>query len=499
MNNKNNQNFHLLNSDIADMANARSLSKSGKAIIVKTVVSALSVIIIVMTGLLGLSSITERKESRNKFAGFYKQEEDFDVLLIGSSHVLNGVFPQKLWSEYGIVSYNMGGHGNRMPLNYWVLKNALEYTTPKVVVVDCYMLGLDDKYESVEQIHISADHIPYSSTKKAMIEDLIGEERQNDFLWEFSTYHHRWNDLKEEDFKPVTSLEKGAESRINVAVPSQRIPVEPTDYIEEETLGIKYLCKILEECKERGIQVLLTYLPFPDSTGWQRESNTAGLIAKEYGVDFIDFNTLWEQVNPITDFADKDSHMNPLGAAKITSYLGKYLVEHYGIRDYRENSNYYHWHEDYEEYRLHKLQLIKEQEELKNYLMMLADDDISWGIYLKPGNVLYEYPVVISLLEQLGIDYQNLPQEDYFIVKDKGLGKEHVLKLFETITTGFGDFHLYYNDDGHLELTSSVGDSMIITYSDIAIMVFDHERGSIVDQKSFPIKNQEKELMAEKK
>ena len=421
----------------------------------KSLYFILSVFCLVAAGLWGLGIVTERKESRNKFAGFYKEKEDFDVLFIGSSHVLNGVFPQLLWEEYGIVSYNMGGHGNRMALNYWVLKNALEYTTPKCVVVDCYMLGLNDMYESIEQVHISSDHIPYSSTKKEMIEELIGEERKNDFLWEFSTYHHRWNDLKEEDFKVMTSLEKGAESRINVAVPSEKITVGPEEYLEEETLGIQYLHRILEECKGKSIPVLLTYLPFPDSTGWQKESNTAALIAEEYGADYLDFNTLWKIVNPITDFADKDSHMNPLGASKITSYLGSYLTKHFHIPDRREDSKFYHWQEEYEAYRKQRLETIKEQEELKNYLMMLASDDISFGIYLKPGNVLHEYPEVISLLNQLGIDYQNVPKEDYFIVKDRGLGKEHVLKLFETISTNFGHFHLFYNDDGHLELAST--------------------------------------------
>ena len=93
--------------------------------IIKSSIFILSVFCLVAAGLWGLGIVTERKESRNKFAGFYKEKEDFDVLFIGSSHVLNGVFPQLLWEEYGIVSYNMGGHGNRMALNYWVLKNVI--------------------------------------------------------------------------------------------------------------------------------------------------------------------------------------------------------------------------------------------------------------------------------------------------------------------------------------------------------------------------------------
>ena len=104
--------------------------------ILSAIISFVIVGLLVVCGLSGLSDITERKESKNKFSDFYEQEENYDVLFIGSSHVLNGVFPMELWKDYGIVSYNLSGHGSRGAVNYWILKNALEYTTPKLVVID---------------------------------------------------------------------------------------------------------------------------------------------------------------------------------------------------------------------------------------------------------------------------------------------------------------------------------------------------------------------------
>ena len=48
----------------------------------------------------------ERKYSYSKYYDFYKQQQDFDVLFLGTSHVLNAVYPMELWRDYGIVSYN---------------------------------------------------------------------------------------------------------------------------------------------------------------------------------------------------------------------------------------------------------------------------------------------------------------------------------------------------------------------------------------------------------
>lgn len=468
--------------------------------VIKLIISTLVVLGMIVCGIIYFSDVTERKDSREKFDDFY-QSENIDVLFLGSSHVLNGIFPMELWNEYGIVSYNMAGHGNRMILNYWVLMNALEHTTPKLVVLDAYMLSLEDKLSGLEQLHISADHIPYSQTKVDMINALVNEEdRKMEFLWKFSTYHNRWNELKACDFQTVCTPEKGAESRINVAVPVEVTCLE-SDYKipEEDGLGVEYACKIIEECQERGIEVLVTYLPFPDNTGWQRESNRMADIAEEYKVDFLDYYTLLEQVNVNTDFYDSDSHMNPSGARKITSYVGNYIMQHYEIEDQRENELYSDWHTDYEVYAEFKKNNIRIEEELKNYLMLLSDKNFSFGIYIKPWNTIASYPVLVELLAGMGITLAEMPNEDIFIVVDNQTNERKELRLFETLKTRFGEFSLFYNDDGHLELTNSEAESMIITYSDIAIVVFDNSDLSFVNQEKFSVQKAELEFKKDKK
>ncbi|MBR5578749.1 MAG: hypothetical protein IKW28_07120, partial [Lachnospiraceae bacterium] len=333
--------------------------------IIKNSICLLAVILLVIGGLVVGSEILERKDSKNKFSQFYGDNREYEVLFFGQSHVLNGIFPMELWKDYGITSYNMAGHGNRMPLNFWVIKAALEHTTPKVVVLDTAMVGFDDKATSLEQLHISLDAIPYSDVKEEMIRDLVEEEdRRMDFLWKFSTYHNRWNDLKEEDFQPSFTVEKGAESRINVAEPANNLETV-NSWEKGETLGSEYLERILVLCEEKNIPILLTYLPFPDDTGWREEVELARLVAEKYEADFLDYDTLFPLVNIFTDFYDRDSHMNPSGAKKITAYLGEYLTANYGLEDHRRDSSYDLWWKEYQEYYEFKLENLKKEEELK--------------------------------------------------------------------------------------------------------------------------------------
>lgn len=108
---------------------------------IKAVISCIITVSLTVCFLFHLTDLMERKSSDVKYSDFFKQDEDFDVLFMGSSHVINAVYPMELWDDYGIVSYNFGGHANQMPTTYWVMENALEYTNPKVVVIDCCLLA----------------------------------------------------------------------------------------------------------------------------------------------------------------------------------------------------------------------------------------------------------------------------------------------------------------------------------------------------------------------
>ncbi len=404
--------------------------------ILKRAVSCIAVLLLTAGMLVFLADLTERKASREKYADFFAQEQDFDVLFMGSSHVINAVYPMELWNDHGIVSYNFGGHSNQLATTYWVMKNALDYTSPKLMVIDCMGITSERKSsDAFSMLHQSFDAFPLSATKMRAVWDLLddpgmdalidkGEARDGDetrtklgLLWEFSVYHARWNELTQDDFEPSATLEKGAESRIGV-YPTSYEHYDLYQKLESGDVGEEYLRRMIEDCRAKGIDVLLLYLPFPASAKQQQEAEYTEKLALEYGVNYINF--LEEDlVDYGIDYFDADSHVNPSGARKITEYLGRYIKEHYDIPDRRLDSAYGSWNEDYSAYTDMKDRNLAQQTSLYNYLMLLAGDDLDIAMDAYDPAV-FQDALVQKLMQNLHVDVQQLGEETDVVLIHEG-------------------------------------------------------------------------------
>ena len=376
-----------------------------------------------------LSNLLQRKDSVNRYRPFLEQDADFDVLFLGSSHTMNDVYPMELWRDYGIVSYNLGGPANRLATTYWVMKNALDYTSPKLMVVDGFFLGYEIKTDfRMEFVHSSLDGFPLSLTKIIMLLDLMNdpaydtaedkEERTLlNMLWKFRLYHERWADNNTDWFTTDWNREKGAEAQIGIAVPREIAnESERKGQFEGDSVSIQYLRRIISECQSKGIEVLLTYLPFPAAQVDWHEANRLYEIADEYGVNYINFLDT-DIVDFSTDCYDSSAHLNASGARKVTNYLGRYIMEHYDIADQRDNPLYSSWHEDYADYEKLKTEWLKQQTALDRYLMLLADRH--YDVFIEVDNpVLWMDQKYVNLARNLGADVSQLEGKTGFIVID---------------------------------------------------------------------------------
>ncbi|MCI5903493.1 MAG: hypothetical protein MRZ74_13340 [Blautia sp.] len=358
---------------------------------------------LILGGLKYLTDITQRKDSDYKYGPFFAEKNDFDVLFLGTSHVMNGIFPMELWNDYGITSYNFGGHDNYLPTSYWVLKNALDYTSPEVVVIDCLTLRKETKTsDNISYVHQSLDAFPLSLNKFRAVQDLIAPECRPEFLWDFIAYHSRWEELEEQDFSPVYTLEKGAESRIAVGVPQYYEKADRSEKTADGTVTSIYLRNMIQECKDRGIQVLLTFLPFPADKDRQMEANLAYDIAAECQVPYLNFLDMEKIIDYAIDCYDANSHLNPSGARKVTSYLGAYLQEQYALTDHREDPSYAQWNADYDAYMDFKLQNLSASDNVFTYLMLLYDPNLGFDIRINRDSPLLENHVFQHLIQNPG-------------------------------------------------------------------------------------------------
>ena len=368
-------------------------------------------VVLLCVVLTGVSRLVERKASRNQFGPFLDQPEQYDVLFFGDSSFVNCLFPMELWEDYGIPGYNLSCYGNTMPVNYWVMINALDYADPEVIVLAVNDVQKDLKVTgSSSDLHTAFDFFPLTRRKIQALEDLMDDpyavdddgNRYMDMKWEYyftlGKYHSRWNDLHQSDFTGTPNVQKGADMMIDVAPMTDYNIIDDDQYGEEIGVGYMYLRRIIEACQAREKRILLVHLPHLASEKAQMSANTVSSIAEEYGVDYIDFVRMDSVVDYATDCYDLAAHLNPSGGWKVTDYIGQYLHERYGLADRRGDPAYAHWQTAQQDYAAYKRGRISAQSRLKELLAMLHDDSFSASIAVRAHADLYWDDQVLALL-----------------------------------------------------------------------------------------------------
>lgn len=436
----------------------------------------------------------ENKESSGKYEPFFEQEEDFNVLFFGSSHVKYSVFPMELWGHYGIVSYNMGIEGQTLPATYWQMKNVLDYTSPELIVIDCYFLSKTSKL--YDRMHPTWDGLPLSQSKIEAICDILNEEETDatpmEFFWDYILYHNRWDELQEADFNEEhVSTAKGCGYLTEIETGHEVTKISRENKLEENTIAIEYLEKMIQDCLDSGIDVLLTYLPFPAGEDFQKEANRVYDIAEKYDVNYINFLDL-DLVNDKTDYADY-GHLNLSGGRKVTEYLGQYIAEHYDITDQRTNETYCEWHADYADYRNEKSMNFKNFTSLDYYLLLLTDRDFLTFIEIHDPEILRN-DYYIDLFQNIGINKDNISEStDLFIIQSEGPQISYLDNFTETdkdIASEFGRVRKVSAEDGTYRVYLDGQEVYAITSeqdlaAEIRIVVMDKDTHEMIDQSYF--------------
>ncbi|MCM1155633.1 MAG: hypothetical protein NC314_02420 [Roseburia sp.] len=435
-----------------------------------------------------------RQPNRDDIYTFFEdQKEDYEVLFFGSSHVKYGISPMELWHDYGIVSYNMGIESQVLPTTYWQMENILEYSTPKLVVIDCYYLS--ELHKINERAHNSLDIFPLSRTKINAVFDLLKNEETElthmEFLWDYSFYHNSWNELEMSDFVQNNTSRKGAGYIVEIETGHEMTEIPGESKLEEDMIGVEYLKRMIEDCQNRGIDVLLTYLPFPAGELPQKEANTVYDIAARYGVNYINFLDM-DLLNYDTDCSD-DNHINLSGCRKVTDYLGKYIMEHYDVADQRGNDAYSIWHADYADYHNKMILEIQRLESLDYRLLYLFDKDFLAFIEIYDPEI-WDNDYYVNLFENLGINRENITKDtDFFVIQNAGQQVDCLdsFKDFDKdIISEYGKIQIFSSENGTYGVYLDGNELYVVTPeqdsdTDIRIVIVDKNTKEVIDQSCF--------------
>ena len=362
------------------------------------------------------------------YEGFFASEKNsYDVLFVGTSHVLYGISPMEIYKQNRITSYNLGTSGQPMDGTLAVLEEAFQNQSPKVVVLDASSLFTDEEHELDSMWRFIMDSMPFGVPKikyahvyASFFADTSGEFDVNEYLQRFASvflpiieYHDRFDELNSNDVSDVPGIEEyyTAGYFLQTFHESSGVTVEKMN----ETLAeneknakvydhnVEVLLQIKELCEKHHAKLLLTKVPAIAQVKWYTGAWTKARyeavkkVAMEHNLVYFDL--LYDghlDIDVETDFTDGGAHLNYLGSKKTSDFLGDYLKSQYELEEiklYAFDANM----EGYDE--LTKLALLQLTFDQKDYEMRLKSFSGVTLDYTKSGFCLKDNETSLILDE----------------------------------------------------------------------------------------------------
>lgn len=305
-------------------------------------------------------------DTNARYHAFYKAEPEntWDGVLLGSSVVDRAWAAPLAWHEQGIALYAMSIDSLPLPFVTSVMKEVRKKQDTNFFIID--LRGLRSSKLELQEFKIRrlTDNMEFSKNRNDTLKKAFDYvEKYNvdksflddklSFYIPFIKYHSRWNQLTKEDFlKPETKM-KGVYMADAFKIRATKKPRITSKVGELTDLQTDILTEILEYGKKNDLQLLFTVLPAPLAVSAQHQMNKAFEIIDSYGYNVLNFNNeeIYKEMDLdfSTDFYNT-LHLNSKGARKVTSYLSKYIVDTYNIKDKRGEESYKSWDEAWNVY-----------------------------------------------------------------------------------------------------------------------------------------------------
>ena len=276
---------------------------------------------------------------------YYREKTSHDVVFIGDCEVYECFTPPTLWQEYGITSYVRGSAQQLIWQSYYLMEETLKRENPKAVVFNVLAIKYG-KPQSEAYNRMTLDGMEWSQSKISAIQASMTEgEDFLSYVFPLLRFHSRWSKLTDEDWKYLLHRDTISHNGylMQTAIDpktSDREGIPLANYTLPE-IGFEYLEKMRLLCEENGVKLILVKAPTNNWRYYWYDEWEEQIVswADEKGVDYYNFIPLADEIGLDwnTDTYDGGVHLNVYGAEKLTSYLGKILVEKYGLSDRRGN------------------------------------------------------------------------------------------------------------------------------------------------------------------
>ena len=313
------------------------------------------IFIVIFVGLFAVVNKVFLVKSENvyNYVNFIKQPENsIDILVLGSSHSMDGIDAKQLDSilleKYGITAktFNMSVTGMRLEQIGYRFKEALKTQTPSVLVIETFSCAPQSTGSNESINRWALDYVPLTREKVQYIREEIDDNLKTSFVVPFIKYHSRWRELTREDWE-ILSWEETWNKSVNQGLVAPDKPdFEGTidDYFEQDftliteakVLPENYqddMQEIIEACNEIGCKILFLSIPYKVQADFRAEELVKynNYLEKVYvdnqNVYMYDMQKAVQSLQWGYEHMTDEGHVNNLGRLVINEELAGKIKE----------------------------------------------------------------------------------------------------------------------------------------------------------------------------
>lgn len=295
---------------------------------------------------------------KDRFVGFYAEKKNtIDVILAGSSPVYPFYSAPKLYGEQGIAAYPLSTNNQRPKAIRYLLEEAQKTQDPSLFVIELRMFTMPDEEWEDTMVFTRGvtDNMKYSVNRVRAINALVSDKSQrHTYYFDIFKYHSNWKTLVMPSQLACWRYEKphplkGLEIKYGVGPAKQPELSGITQKQEPAAEQLAVLTELFSYLEDSGKEALFLISPYVMEEAEKKQFNYLIPMIEKAGYPVLDLNSHTAEIGLDfgTDFYDYGSHVNALGEAKCTAYLGRYLKENFDLPDRRGQAGYESWDASY--------------------------------------------------------------------------------------------------------------------------------------------------------
>ena len=274
---------------------------------------------------------------------YYRESGGHDVIFIGDCEVYSNFSPMEMYRTNGITAYVRGSSQQLIWQSYYILKETLEYETPKAIIWNVNAMRYSEPVSEAYN-RLTIDKMKWSDEKIGIIQaSMMEEEDFWSYVFPILRYHSRFDELTGEDIEYLFRVKDNTwngylmnkEIKPVGTLPSKRVLA---DYAFGD-ICYNYLEQMRKLCEEKGVELILIKAPSVYPYWYDEYDQQIQDYADRHGLKFYNFLDHVDEIgiDYNLDTYDGGLHLNLTGTTKLSAWFAQILADDHGISDHRND------------------------------------------------------------------------------------------------------------------------------------------------------------------